>query len=146
MMNCYWNLPTKIGFRFSFIFILSFILIMNNGAFPLFNYINKPLVQLMHKFTPWFANNVLDYRYDYSIYTNGSADTSYDWITLFILFLWAVIGTIIWSIADRNRKSYRACYYWLTTFIRYYIAFMLINYGVIKLGHAQMPPPGLDRF
>ncbi|PRD57129.1 DoxX family protein [Sphingobacterium gobiense] len=145
MMNYYWNLPTKIGFRFSFIFILSFILIMNNGAFPLFNYINKPFVQLMHGFTPWFANNVLYYSYDYSIFTNGSGDTSYDWITLLILFLWAVIGTIIWSIADRNRKSYHTSYYWLSTFIRYYIAFMLINYGVIKLGHTQMLPPGLDR-
>jgi hypothetical protein len=145
MTNCYWNLSTKIGFRFSFIFILSFIVIMYNEAFPLFNYINKPFLQLMHGFTPWFAENVLSYSYDYSIFTNGSADTSYDWITLLILFLWAVIGTIIWSIADRNRRSYRTYYYWLTTFIRYYIAFVLINYGVIKLGHAQMPPPGLDR-
>jgi hypothetical protein len=145
MLNCYWNLPTKIGFRFSFLFILSFILIMNDGAVPVFNYINKPFVQLMHEFTPWFASNVLNYSYDYSVFTNGSADTSYDWITLLILFLWATMGTIIWSIADRNRTSYRTCYYWLTTFIRYYIAFMLINYGVIKLAHAQMLPPGLDR-
>src|SRR5690606_30365919 len=124
---------------------LSFILVMNNGAFPLFNYINRPIVQLMHEFTPWFAKNVLYYSYDYSIFTNGSGDTSYDWITLLILFLGAIIGTIIWSIADRKRKSYVTCYYWLTTFIRYYIAFMLINYGMIKLVHAQMPPPGLDR-
>ncbi|TYR32211.1 DoxX family protein [Sphingobacterium phlebotomi] len=136
---------TKIGFRFSFIFILSFILVMNNGAFPLFHYINRPIVQLMHEFTPWFAKNVLNYSYDYSIFTNGSGDTSYDWITLLILFLWAIIGAIIWSIADRKRKNYSACYYWLTTFMRYYIAFMLINYGMIKLVHAQMPPPGLDR-
>src|SRR5690606_40916532 len=79
------------------------------------------------------------------LFTNGSGDTSYDWITLLILFLGAFIGTIIWSIADRKRKSYVTCYHWLTTFIRYYIAFMLINYGMIKLVHGQMPPPGLDR-
>jgi len=57
----------------------------------------------------------------------------------------AIIGTIIWSVVDRHRKSYQTCYYWLTVMIRYYIAFMLINYGVIKLMHLQMPPPGLNR-
>ncbi|WP_169741987.1 DoxX family protein [Sphingobacterium deserti] len=118
---------------------------MNNGAYPFFNIINKPLLYVMHDFTPWFAKNILQYNYDYSIVTNGSGDTSYDWITLLIIFVWAVIGTIIWSLADRNRRTYDACYYWLTTFTRYYIAFMLINYGVIKLCHAQMPPPGLNR-
>lgn len=141
----YWSLSTKIAFRFSFIFILSFIVIKNNGAFPFFNYINKPLVLLTYQFTPWFSKNILHYDYDYSIFTNGSGDTSYDWITLLIFFLYAIIGTIIWSILDSKRKSYYTCYYWLTTFIRYYVAFMLINYGVAKLIHAQMPPPGLER-
>src|SRR5690606_3361008 len=141
----YWSLSTKIAFRFSFIFILSFIVIKNNGAFPFFNYINKPLVLLTYQFTPWFSKNILHYDYDYSIFTNGSGDTSYDWITLLIFFLYAIIGTIIWSILDSKRKSYYTCYYWLTTFIRYYVAFMLINYGVAKHIHAQMPHPGLER-
>lgn len=145
MINGHWNLPHKIGFRFSFIFNLSLIIVMNNGAFPFFHYLNIPLRYLMHLFVPWFAKNILHYSYDYSVYTNGSGDTSYDWISLLILFLIALIGTIVWSIADRKRKNYDKCYYWLTTFIRYYIAFMLINYGVTKLVHGQMPPPGLDR-
>lgn len=145
MTNRDWSLPNKIGFRFSFILILSFILVMNNGAFPFFDYINKPLVQLTRQFTPWFAKNVLHYEYDYSVYITGSGDTSYAWITLLLLVLIAVIGAIVWSFIDRDRKSYDTCYYWLTAFIRYYIAFMLINYGVIKLVHSQMPPPGLNR-
>ncbi len=140
-----WSLSTKVGFRFSFIFILSFILIMNNGAFPLFNYINKPIADLMYSCTTWFAKHVLHYEHDFTSYGSGSGDTSHAWITLLILFLVAIVGTVVWSVADRNRKSYHTGYYWLTTIIRYYIAFMLINYGVIKLVHAQMPPPGLNR-
>ncbi len=145
MTNHDWSVPTKIGFRFSFIFILLFIFIMNNGAFPLFQYISKPITSLIEQFTPWFAKNVLHYKYDYSIYINGSGDTSYAWITLLILFLVAIIGTLIWTLADKDRKNYRIPYYWLTMFIRYYIAFMLINYGIAKLVHGQMPPPGLER-
>ena len=77
--------------------------------------------------------------------STGSGDTTYAWFTLIFIFIVAIIGGIIWSILDRNKKNYDDIYYWLITFIRYYIAFMLINYGTIKLTHSQMLPPGLNR-
>ncbi|TJZ61471.1 hypothetical protein FAZ15_09775 [Sphingobacterium olei] len=99
----------------------------------------------MQKFIPWFAEHILYYQYDYRIFTNGSGDTSYDWISLLIIFLAALGGAIIWTLIDKKRRNYDRCYYWLTVIVRYYIALMLINYGAIKLVHAQMPPPGLTR-
>lgn len=140
-----WSFGKKIAFRFSFVFILLFIVIFNNGSFPLFSFINRPLITLMHTCTPWFSKNILRYQYDYSIFSNGSGDTSYDWVTLLILVIIGVLVTIIWTLIDTKRNNYNKCYYWLTVFIRYYIAFMLINYGVSKLIHAQMPPPGLTK-
>lgn len=140
-----WTSTTKFSFRFSFIFILSFVFLKNNGAFPLLQYINKPFVLWMQKLTPWFSEHILHYRYDYNIFTNGSGDTSYDWISLFILFLVALGGAILWTLLDKKSENYNRCYYWLTVIVRYYIALMLINYGAIKLVHAQMPPPGLTR-
>ncbi|QBQ40792.1 hypothetical protein E2P86_06350 [Sphingobacterium psychroaquaticum] len=140
-----WSPLKKLGFRFSFIFILSFILLKNNGTFPLFNIISKPFIALSQQFTPWFAKHILHYQYDYAIFTNGSGDTSYDWVVLLVLFLLALLGSAIWSLLDRKRKNYDIGYYWLTLFIRYYIALMLINYGAIKLTHSQMPAPGLSR-
>ena len=140
-----WNLTSKILFRFAFIFILSFILLKNNGAYPFFVVIVKPVISLFQHLPPWFAKNVLRYQYDYSIYTNGSGDTSYDWVSLLILLIVAILGCAIWSILDKKRSNYNRLYYYLTVFVRYYIAFMLINYGAIKLIHTQMPPPSLNR-
>ncbi|MDM1292728.1 hypothetical protein HX021_00275 [Sphingobacterium sp. N143] len=140
-----WSTFKKFAFRFSFIFIFSFILVFNNGTYPLYDYISKPLTDLMHWLTPWFSKNVLGYTYDYSIFVNGSGDTSYAWISLLILLLLAFFAAVIWSILDLKRENYNTLFYWLTTAIRYYIAFMLINYGTIKLLHAQMPPPSLNR-
>lgn len=140
-----WSPLKKLGFRFSFIFILLFILLKNNGTFPFFNFFNQPFIWLSQQFTPWFAQHILHYQYDYAIFTNGSGDTSYDWVTLLILFLLALIGSAIWSLLDDKRQNYDVGYYWLTLFIRYYIALMLINYGAIKLTHSQMPPPGLNK-
>ncbi|MBL1411311.1 DoxX family protein [Sphingobacterium faecale] len=140
-----WTLSRKIGFRFSFIFILSFILFKNNGAFSLLGYLTQFLTTPMRQLCHWFAIHILNYQYDYAVYTNGSGDTSYDWVSLAVFLVVAVLGTLVWSVLDRDRKSYNTCYYWLTAITRYYIAFMLINYGVVKLTHSQMPPPGLGR-
>ncbi|WP_286734741.1 MULTISPECIES: hypothetical protein [Sphingobacterium] len=99
----------------------------------------------MQRLTPWFAENILGYSYDHSIFINGSGDTSYAWVSLSILFLLALVGAALWSILDRRRASYTILFYWLTTAIRYYLAFMLIHYGMIKVFYMQMPPPRLTQ-
>lgn len=140
-----WSVFKRLAFRFSFIFVLSFIFIFNNGAYPFYGYISIPLTHFMQKLTPWFAENILGYSYDHSIFINGSGDTSYAWVSLLILFLLAVVGAALWSILDRRRASYTILFYWLTTAIRYYVAFMLINYGLYKVFYMQMQPPRLTQ-
>ncbi|WP_293907058.1 hypothetical protein [Sphingobacterium sp. UBA5670] len=140
-----WSAFRKLAFRFSFVFIFSFILVFNNGTYPLYGYISMPLTRLMQRFVPWFSENILCYSYDHSVFINGSGDTSYAWVSLLILFLIALISAVIWSILDRKRTNYTFLLYWLTTAIRYYVAFMLINYGMIKIFHMQMQPPRLTQ-
>ena len=140
-----WSAFRKLAFRFSFVFIFSFILVFNNGTYPLYGYISQPLTHLMQRLVPWFSENILRYSYDHSIFVNGSGDTSYAWVSLLILFFIALISAFIWSILDRRRTNYTVLLYWLTTAIRYYVAFMLINYGLVKVFHMQMQPPRLTQ-
>src|SRR5690606_30425830 len=109
-----WNPQHKIGFRFSFIFILSIIVMMNNGALPFLQVITNFLGKFMQQFAHWFAKNILHYYYDSKIYTTGSGDTSYNWMTLLILFFLAILGALIWTLIDSKRNNYQKCYYWLT--------------------------------
>lgn len=141
----FWSSNLKIIFRFSFVFILLFIIFFYNDTFPLFTEIIKPVINLMHIFTPWVAKNILNYQYDYTIFTNGSSDTSYSWITLLINLNISILSTILWTFLDVKRTNYNALYYYLSVVIRYYIALMLIKYGLFKLYHIQMLPPGLTR-
>lgn len=145
MTNTNWTFSQKTSFRFASIFIITFIILFNNGAYPLFNYVIRPIEQEIYKCLTWFAKNILNYSGAIEIQNTGSGDTTYAWFTLISILIVAIIGSIIWSILDRNRKNYDVFYYWLITFTRYYIAFMLINYGTIKLTHSQMLPPGLNR-
>ncbi|QIL39334.1 hypothetical protein G7074_08620 [Pedobacter sp. HDW13] len=143
--NAHWGVLKKISFRFFSILLPLFIFLNNNGAFPFISGLLQLPALVLHKFIPWFSEHVIHYKYDFKIYTNGSGDTSYDWILLLFIFLVSLTGCIIWSLFDRKRKSYNAAYYWLVVLIRFYLAFTLVLYGLIKVIKLQFPDPSLNR-
>ncbi|KQM79082.1 hypothetical protein ASE74_00435 [Pedobacter sp. Leaf216] len=143
--NTTWNIYKKIAFRFFFLLLPLFIILNNNGSFTFFSGILQLPSLVLHHLIPWFSEHIIHYNYDHTITTNGSGDTSYDWVLLLFIFLISVIGCIIWSVLDRNRKSYNAAYYWLVVLVRFYLAFTLILYGLIKVIKLQFPDPSLNR-
>jgi len=135
-----WSKLGLIGFRFSFVYFLLFILFQNNGAYPYWDeYVMKIPSELLHDFIPWVGKNILNLPYDITTFTNGSGDTTYDYVMVFVIFIIAVLSTIVWSILDRKRTNYTKLYYWLTTALRYYVGLMLISYGLSKVIQLQFP-------
>jgi hypothetical protein len=143
--NSPWNIYKKVSFRFFFLLLSLFIILNNNGAFMVLSSILQLPSLLLHDFIPWFSKHIIHYNYDFSIHTNGSGDTSYDWVLLLFMFLISVIGCIIWSVLDRKRKSYNAAYYWLVVLVRFYLGFTLLLYGAVKVIKLQFPDPSLNR-
>lgn len=140
-----WSRLGKIGFRFSFIYFLLIILFQNNGAYPYFDYIAKWPSELMQKIAVWFGQDVIGITYNINIGPNGSGDTTYDYLVVFVVFIIAILGTLIWSILDRKRPNYKKLYYWLITGGRYYVGLMLISYGLVKVIQLQFPTPNFYR-
>lgn len=140
-----WSSPKKIAFRFFFIFFLLFILIQNNGAFPLWGVLLSPLTELLHLFIPWVGEHILQLPEKITVFTNGSGDTTYDYVIVFTIFVLAVVGTLIWSLSARRATDYKTLYYWLTVAVRFYVGLMLINYGLVKVIKMQFPYPGFYR-
>jgi hypothetical protein len=140
-----WSLTEKIVFRFTFLMLGLFVLIVNNGAYPFYYDIFGWLMELLHTFIPWVGKNILHLSYDITVFTNGSGDTTYDYVILFSILCASLIGTIIWSLLDRNRKNYSTLFYWLTVAVRFYVGFMLFNYGLYKVFKSQFPAPGISR-
>jgi cytochrome b subunit of formate dehydrogenase len=143
--NSPWSIYKKISFRFFFLLLSLFIILNNNGAFMVLSSILQLPNLVLHDFIPWFSKHIIHYNYDFSIHTNGSGDTSYDWVLLLVMFLVSVTGCIIWSVLDRKRKSYNAAYYWLVVLVRFYLAFTLLLYGAVKVIKLQFPDPSLTR-
>jgi hypothetical protein len=143
--NTPWNIYKKISFRFFFFLLSLFIILNNNGAFAFLSGVLQLPGLVLHNLIPWFSKHIIHYNYDFTIHTNGSGDTSYDWVLLLFIFFVSVIGSIIWSVLDRKRKSYNAAYYWLVVLVRFYLAFTLVLYGLIKVIKLQFPDPSLNR-
>ncbi|RAJ05150.1 hypothetical protein LX64_02304 [Chitinophaga skermanii] len=146
-INPRWTNLEKIAFRFFFIFIC-----LNIFPFPL-NAVSQSLAflqpitgivdTLWEQFIPWAAQHIWGYRKVISIFPNGSGDTTFNYYQILTQFSMALVGTLIWSMVDKERKSYNRAYYLLRWFTRFFLAFNMVLYGFIKVFHMQMPTPSL---
>ena len=143
--NLKWSSLKKVLFRFAFIYITLFIIFVNNGAYPFWYAIMKLPNQWLQIFIPWVGENILNLSYKITVFTNGSGDTTYDYVILLCILLVALFGALIWTLLDRKRTHYKTLFYWLTTAVRFYIALMLLSYGMVKVIQLQFSPPGFYR-
>ncbi|MFC4211922.1 hypothetical protein ACFOWA_12055 [Pedobacter lithocola] len=140
-----WNLSKKIAFRFFFILLVLLVFLNNNGAFLYARQIFFYPTELLHRIIPWLSLNVLKNDYNITVFTNGSGDTTYDYVLLLFFVTLSVFGCLIWSLLDYKRKNYGKLYYWLIVVVRFYLAFTLILYGSVKVIQLQFPQPTLNR-
>jgi len=78
-----------------------------------------------------------------SPYDGQHNDRTYVYLLYFTIAAVAVVGTIVWSALDRRRVNYETLYYWLTTIVRYYVAFTLFIFALEKFFKMQFPDLGL---
>jgi hypothetical protein len=140
-----WSSFEKLVFRFVFLLFLLFMIFFNNGTLPLMYMIMKVPMLLLHQFIPWLGKNMLHIPYDITVFTNGSGDTTYDYVVLLCIALLAIGGTLMWSVFDWKKLNYNRMYYWITVAVRFYVGLMLINYGMIKVIQLQFPAPSFYR-
>jgi hypothetical protein len=72
-----------------------------------------------------------------TITPNGSGDTTWNWVQLFLIVLFAAIGSLIWYFLDKNRANYKTLSFWNTTYLRYFLAITMLGYGFAKIFPAQ---------
>lgn len=139
-----WSISKKIFFRFFFLFFILYIFFNPNGFLPYLDMAFEYYIQPFHNLVQWIGKNILHLTNDITVFTNGSGDTTYDFVLVFFVFIFALAGCIIWSLLDRQRKTYNNLYYWLTAIVRYYLAFTMFSYGFVKIYKLQFPfpPPG----
>ena len=137
-----WKTGQKVAFRFFFLLFGLFILFENNGVFPFSDILLYYPIEFLHGIIPLIGKHILHLPYDITTFTNGSGDTTYDYVLVLCIGVISMLGSVVWTLVDRKPRNYDVLYYWLTVAVRYYIALMLINYGLSKVFKLQFPGVG----
>ena len=137
-----WNALEKLGFRFAFLFIILFIVLLDwsvNVVFALLYY-ELGMAQLLDSVVGAVGRHVFGIAGTIvSPYDGQHNDRVYIYLLYGIMTVVALVGTAIWSVLDRHRPHYRTLYYWLTTIVRYYLAFTLFLFALEKFFKLQFP-------
>jgi uncharacterized membrane protein YphA (DoxX/SURF4 family) len=141
-----WSLLRRIGFRFCFLYFGLFCVL--SQPIDGFTWADvDPLCAYppVSTFVSWTAAHVFNVTAPLVFTGSGSGDKVSDWVFHFLLLVFSVLGTGLWSALDRKRGSYDALYKWFRLFIRFALAGQLITYGLSKVIPEQMPYPSLTR-
>ncbi|MBB5395869.1 hypothetical protein [Mucilaginibacter sp. AK015] len=141
----YWSPLRKLSLRFFMIFFIAYIVFNPNGVLPNIDKLYEIYIEPVHTLIVWLGKHVLHLSKPITVFTNGSGDTTYDYVLLFFCFVTAIVSAIIWSVADRKARNYNNLFYWLTVVVRYYVAITMITYGCVKIIKLQFPSPSPDR-
>lgn len=137
-----WSLPRRILFRFIVIYVVLYGLTHPFGV-PLGDLITEYYGGLWNSIVPWFGD--LLFGLEITVFPNGSGDTTYNYVQLIALVAIAGIGCALWSVLDRKRRDYDTLLYYFRVFLRYYLAFVMLTYGFVKVIKLQFPFPSIER-
>jgi uncharacterized membrane protein YphA (DoxX/SURF4 family) len=154
-----WTIMQKFFFRFFCCFFLLYVFPFPVNSVPFvseltdinekftawYNTIFDAYTNMWHAIIVWVAKSVLHLSYPITVFSNGSGDTSYDYILLFTMFFLALLATVIWTLLEKKRENYRTAYYWLRVLVRYFLITNMLSYGFSKVFHVQMSFPYLSQ-
>jgi hypothetical protein len=142
-----WSISRKFfTIFFAFYFGMQLIdMIISFELLPFVSFIFTPYVNAWESFIKWAGKNVFRLSNPITVLPNGSGDTTYNFVQL---FLWVVVGLVvatIWVLVDYKHTSFRRLEYWMRILIRYYVGYTMLIYGSLKVIKLQFPFPDLSR-
>jgi uncharacterized membrane protein YphA (DoxX/SURF4 family) len=143
-----WNLPTRIAFRFCFVYFslycLSTQIITSFFSLQDVGWLSDPsLLPPWREIIAFTAAHILRIKSPLAFVETGSGDRMIDWVLVFFLLTVSAAVTLVWSLLDRRRTSYTALHKWFLLFLRFALAGQMLSYGFIKAVPMQMPSPQL---
>lgn len=96
--------------------------------------------------TTWVATKSTDLGFPLEVVhqRTGSGDTMHDFVQLGCVAVAAASLTAVWSLLDWRRGGHPVLGRWVHLGARWWLAFWLLSYGVIKLYAGQFAEPGIS--
>ncbi|HZI09427.1 MAG TPA: DoxX family protein [Myxococcus sp.] len=140
-----WSLARRIAFRFAFAYLFLYSFPFPLGWLPETDSLSQPVEDFWHAVVPWIGKHVLHLEQDITTFTNGSGDTTYNYVQLLPFAVLSVLAAAVWSAVDRRRAEYTKAHDVLRVYVRYVLALTMVSYGFAKLFKTQFPFPNPER-
>ncbi|MGA2135260.1 MAG: hypothetical protein ABSH50_23480 [Bryobacteraceae bacterium] len=133
-----WHPVTRVLFRMVFCYLGLYCVYTLNDLVGLMHYLitgnftDSVFDPVLHKVVPWIAKHFLHLPYDITIFSNGSGDTTYDWVLVLCMFCAALVAAAVWSVLDRRRPNYARLHAWFRLAVRLLLACEMFLYGTDK--------------
>jgi len=98
--------------------------------------VSVPLDRLTNLIVPWVGAHVFGAA-DLSGGGPGTGDGPREWVRTFLYAIMAVIAAAIWTAARPRTRHPERVHAWVRAFLRYPLAFAMIDYGVVKFTRVQ---------
>ena len=143
-----WRGTTRVAFRFAFLYVTLYVVTTQMlGGLWIIPKITPPdtgATGWLLRPIDWTASHVFGVT-QYIRTNTGSGDKVIDWIHVFLLLLFTIAATAIWSVLDRRRPNYVSLHKWFHVFLRFAAGTTMVGYGMAKAIPLQMPAPNLSR-
>jgi hypothetical protein len=140
-----WRLGARIAFRFGFAYAMLFCLPILAAHIPGLAWIAMRYREGVVRLAVWSGHHLLGIDGVISTAQNGSGDRTIDYLCCLCAAGLALLVTLVWSIAQRERREHARLLGVLPVVIRYSLAAVMFGYGIVKLFGGQFPPPSASR-
>ena len=144
-----WHPLTLLAFRFCVLYCVLYVLTTQALSImlpiPGVRVPDFSMLWPMKSIIMWVGHHVLHVHRPFAAHPTGSGDTAFNWVQTFTVLLIGAVGTVVWSLIDRQRTSYDRLYRLFRVFLRIALATSLFAYGLAKAIPLQMPAPSLAR-
>jgi hypothetical protein len=138
-----WQPVNRILFRFIFAYFVLYNFPFPLNALPYVAEWTAPYYELWNRAIPWIGKQLFHLKI--TDFPNGSGDTTFNYVQIFVFAAIASAAALVWSVLDRRRTQYTRLYGWLRIYVRFSLATAMISYGAVKVIKSQFPSPTLDR-
>lgn len=140
-----WSPGRRVLFRFAFAYLILYSFPFPMGWVPGTARLAQGYETPWRAVVPWVGEHVLRLDRPITIFTNGSGDTTYDYVKLLCVAVLAVLAALVWTLADTGSRGHERLHDALRVYVRYVLALAMLSYGMSKVIKLQFPFPSLER-
>jgi hypothetical protein len=128
-----WSLPTRIAFRFCFIYLLLYLLPRPfDGSLLPGRFVSRTLYGVWRSLLTFVTGQLLGWSPPEGSFNFGGGDSPTDYVRLLCCAVLALVGAAVWSTLQRSPAGHPRLHAAFRVYLRYVLGLSIISYGMAK--------------